>query len=197
MKTVDEIVRKMREFADGQEKNGYYDLRELSTDSFRAYADLIEKAVKNQFRDTTKTMLEEVAVSILETATPTREKYSQVGNAAAMREALEDARRFVLASAQRTDRDLLIMDEKRGAYVLTPKEILIKIDDALSAPPMEASNIARLRNIIDNISRLNDEWFDTFPTEEGQTGIHDAIICEVVEADKILAAANGETDGSM
>ena len=65
----------------------------------------------------------------------TREKYSQVGNAAAMREALEYARRFVSASAQRTDRDLLIMDEKRGAYVLTPKETLIKIDAALSAPP--------------------------------------------------------------
>ena len=58
-----------------------------------------------------------------------------LGNAAKMREALEDARRFVSASAQRTDRDLLIMDEKRGAYVLTPKETLIKIDAALSAPP--------------------------------------------------------------
>ena len=60
---------------------------------------------------------------------------NHLGNTAKMREALEDARRFVSASTQRTDRDLLIMDEKRGAYVLTPKETLIKIDAALSAPP--------------------------------------------------------------
>ena len=53
---------------------------------------------------------------------------------------------------------------------------------------MEASDIARLRNIINNISRLNDEWFDTFPTDEGQTGIHDALMYEIIEADNILAA---------
>ena len=53
---------------------------------------------------------------------------------------------------------------------------------------MEASNIAMLRNIMKNISRLNDEWFDTFPTDEGQTGIHDALMYEVMEADKILSA---------
>ena len=53
---------------------------------------------------------------------------------------------------------------------------------------MEVSNIAMLRNIMNNISRLNDEWFDTFPTDEGQTGIHDALMYEVMEADKILSA---------
>ena len=63
------------------------------------------------------------------------ENSSQVGNAAAMREALNEARRFVLASAQRADRDLLVSDEKRGVYVLTPKDTLAKIDAALSAPP--------------------------------------------------------------
>lgn len=179
--TIADILREMRNvwavnyWSEGcKTMNGDYpDVVSITTAEL---ADRIEAAAKRQFREVTKTI-----------------PHEEVGNAAAMREALEDARRFVLASAQRTDRDLLIMDEKRGAYVLTPKEILIKIDDALSAPPMEASNIARLRNIIDNISRLNDEWFDTFPTEEGQTGIHDAIICEIVEADKILAAAKGET----
>lgn len=48
MKTVDGILREMRDFADGQEKNNYYDLREMSTDSFRAYADRIEAAVKHK-----------------------------------------------------------------------------------------------------------------------------------------------------
>ena len=65
----------------------------------------------------------------------TREKSSQVGNAAKMREALNEARRFVFASAQRADRDLLVSDEKRGVYVLTPKDTLVKIDAALSAQP--------------------------------------------------------------
>ena len=61
---------------------------------------------------------------------------NRFGNAAKMREALEEARRFVSASAHRTDRDLIVMDdEKRGVYVLCPKDTLIKIDAALSAPP--------------------------------------------------------------
>jgi hypothetical protein len=52
-----------------------------------------------------------------------------------MRKALLEARRFVWTSAQRTDRDLLVIsDEKRGPYVLSPKETLVKIDAALSAP---------------------------------------------------------------
>jgi hypothetical protein len=98
METIDNILREMRDFADRQEKNGYYDLREMSTDSLRACADLIEAAVKNQFRDTTKTMphlrevtkMEEVAVAENATTTPTRDKSSRVGNAAKMREALEE-----------------------------------------------------------------------------------------------------------
>ena len=60
---------------------------------------------------------------------------NQLGNAAKMREALNETRRFVLASAQRADRDLLVSDEKRGVYVLTPKDTLVKIDAAISAPP--------------------------------------------------------------
>ena len=61
---------------------------------------------------------------------------NRLNNTAAMREALQEARRFVSASAHRTDRDLLVMDdEKRGVYVLCPKDTLIKIDAALSAHP--------------------------------------------------------------
>lgn len=48
MKVVDDILRKMREFADGQEKNKYSVLREMSTDSFRAYAERIEAAANRQ-----------------------------------------------------------------------------------------------------------------------------------------------------
>ena len=187
--TIADIVRMIRKSQNGN-------VHTISPKEAYALADRIEAAAKREIEDA----IASTVVAAAKIASEVYEPHIQsepVGNTAKMREALEYARRFVSASAQRTDRDLLIMDEKRGAYVLTPKETLIKIDDALSAPPMEASNIARLRNIIDNISRLNDEWFDTFPTEEGQTGIHDAITCEVVEADKILAEAKGETDGSM
>ena len=129
--TIADIVSEMR----NESHAGDASCLEWVGAKMRSYSDRIEAAANHQFRDTTKMIPEEVAVSKMETTTPTCEKSSQVGNTAAMREALEDARRFVSASAQRTDRDLLIMDEKRGAYVLTPKETLIKIDAALSSPP--------------------------------------------------------------
>ena len=49
-----------------------YDLRALSADSLRAYADIIEKVVRNQFRDATKTIPEKVAVAENATTTPRR-----------------------------------------------------------------------------------------------------------------------------
>ena len=52
---------------------------------------------------------------------------------------------------------------------------------------MEAGDRKELRVILDNINVLNDEWFDTFQTNEGQTGIHDALEYEITKADKILA----------
>ena len=90
--TVSDIMSEMREYADSMEKHLIYDLSECSTDYLRVLADRIEEAVNRQFRDVTKMIqYEEVAVSKMETTTPTREKSSQVGNAAAMREALEAA----------------------------------------------------------------------------------------------------------
>ena len=70
MKTVDNILRGMRRIADEEERGDCYDLRGLGTDSLRSYADLIEEAMKRELE-------------------ATRDKSSQVGNAAAMREALE------------------------------------------------------------------------------------------------------------
>ena len=52
---------------------------------------------------------------------------------------------------------------------------------------MDASDKKELRVILDNIDVLNDEWFDTFPTDEGQTCIHDSLEYEIVKANKILA----------
>ena len=63
------ILEEMRDFADGQEKNNYYDLREMGTDSFRAYADRIEAAVVRENRTCKESL--------------------QVGNAAKLRLALE------------------------------------------------------------------------------------------------------------
>ena len=59
---------------------------------------------------------------------------------------------------------------------------------------MEASDIKELRVILDNINVLNDEWFDTFPTDEGQTGIHDSLEYEIVKANKILAKRPRQCD---
>ena len=52
---------------------------------------------------------------------------------------------------------------------------------------MDAIDKKELRVILDNIDVLNDEWFDTFPTDEGQTCIHDLLEYEIVKANKILA----------
>lgn len=59
---------------------------------------------------------------------------------------------------------------------------------------MDSSDRKELRVILDNINVLNDEWFDTFPTDEGQTGIHDALEYEIVKADKILAKRPRQCD---
>lgn len=52
---------------------------------------------------------------------------------------------------------------------------------------MEASDRKELRVILDNIDALNDEWLDTFPTDDGQTSIHDSLEYEIIKANKILA----------
>ena len=46
--TIADILAEMRDFANRQEKNNCYDLREMGTDSLRAYADRIESEVKRK-----------------------------------------------------------------------------------------------------------------------------------------------------
>ena len=50
-----------------------------------------------------------------------------------VREALEEARRFVFQSSKRADRDLLILDDQ-GPRILQPQDTLAKIDAALALP---------------------------------------------------------------
>ena len=51
MKTVDNILRRMRRLADEAERGDCYDLRGLGTDSLRAYADRIEEAHKREIAE--------------------------------------------------------------------------------------------------------------------------------------------------
>ena len=46
--TIADILAEMRDFANRQEKNDCYDLREMGTDSLRAYADRIEVAERRE-----------------------------------------------------------------------------------------------------------------------------------------------------
>ena len=88
------------------------------------YADRIEAAANHRFREVTKMIPhEEVAYAKTETATPTSEKSSAVGNAAEMREALMEAS-IALSSA--THHHLTEDDAK---------ECLAVIESALSKPP--------------------------------------------------------------
>ena len=86
--TVADIMSEMREYADNMEKHLLYDLRECATDYLRVLADRIE-AADHRFREITKMIPhEEAAAAEMETTTPTSEKSSVVGDAAAMHEAL-------------------------------------------------------------------------------------------------------------
>lgn len=121
--TVADIMSEMREYADSMEKHLLYDLRECPTDYLRVLADRIETAVMYQFREVAKMIPhEEVAVSKMETTTPTCEKSSQVGNAAKMRKAL-----------------LLALVFANGMYKTTKCKEYLKVEEtieaALSAPP--------------------------------------------------------------
>lgn len=81
-------------------------------------------SAKHQFREVTKMIShEEVDVSKMETTTPTREKSSAVGNAAAMREALEAA--FPIMRA-------CLFDYYNTTDV---KKVVGEMKAALSAPP--------------------------------------------------------------
>lgn len=92
MKTIYEIVCDMLRVADSAEKKHIYDLRELSSDSLRAYANLIKEAHKKELAYAVAAKCEvcdQVAVAKSATTTPTCEDSSQVGNAAKMYEALK------------------------------------------------------------------------------------------------------------
>lgn len=91
MKTVDEIVCDMLSVVDSVEKKHIYNLLELSSDSLRAYANLIKEAHKRELAEAVAAKCEvcdQVAVSKTETTTATCQDSLQVGNRLAMREAL-------------------------------------------------------------------------------------------------------------
>jgi hypothetical protein len=109
MKTIKEIVREMRRVA-----------------SLRAYADLIEEAHKRELAEAVAAKCEvcdQVAVSKTETTTATCKESLQVGNAAAMREALQRASDWFNGSGLSED-DLIEFDE-----------VCEHIEKALSTPP--------------------------------------------------------------
>ena len=82
-------------------------------------------SVNHQFREVAKMIPhEEVDVSKMETPTPTREKSSAVGNAAAMREALKKVRRVLHCAIVA---DILKGDDVNSAFN--------EVTAALSAPP--------------------------------------------------------------
>ena len=151
--TIADIVAEMR-IGDLCAEDTSASRPEYINDFLASYADRIEAAWEREIKATTEKSsrvgnadaVQEVAQEMLNTSMQavTTERINgwamrlaeaceqsvtdcnQLNNAAAMREALQEARRFVSASAHRTDRDLLVMDdEKRGVYVLCPKDTLL------------------------------------------------------------------------
>lgn len=97
MKRIDEILCEMR-----KDIPRVVDAKVI----LRNYADRIEAVVKHQFRDTTKLIPEEVVVAENATTTPTCEKSSQVGNAAAMFNALKQIDRIVWDKRRHTKEEV-------------------------------------------------------------------------------------------
>ena len=120
--TVADVVAAMRKDIDDGTVGIWSD---FGGEIARGYADRIEAAMRNQFRDVKKMIPhEEVAVSKMETTTPTSEKSSAVGNAAAMREALEQIHEL-LSIGWKPDTAMCIRYE--AAYQIAK--------EALAAPP--------------------------------------------------------------
>lgn len=111
----------------------------MSNEKHETVADNV--SVNHQFREVAKMIPhEEVDVSKMETTTPTREKSSAVGNAAAMRKALEKVRRVLHCAIVA---DILKGDDVNGAF----NEVIA----SLSAPP---------RNCDVGTAEEQDERFD-------------------------------------
>lgn len=86
--TIADIVSEMR----NEGHTGYSSCLGWVGVKMQRYADRIESAANHHFRKTTKMMThEEVAAAKMETAAPTSEKSSVVGDAQAMREAVKTA----------------------------------------------------------------------------------------------------------
>lgn len=118
--TIADIVSEMR----NEGHTGDSSCLEWFGAKMQRYAYRIEAAANRHFREVTKMMPhEEVAAEKTETSTPTSEKSSAVGDAAAMREALIEAS-IALSSA--THHHLTEDDAK---------ECLAVIESALSKPP--------------------------------------------------------------
>jgi hypothetical protein len=122
MKTVDEILREMRKMGENYSISESNDCRYVAYWLGTTFADRIEAAVKNQFRDTTKTM-PEVAVADSATTNPTSKDSLEVGNEAALREALENSNGLIEELAP------------FGEWYESAWEQIKENNAALSAPP--------------------------------------------------------------
>lgn len=111
METISDILREMRGYADKQERMGFYDLRDLATETLRVYADRIEEAVTK-------------------TETTTKESLG-VGNTAKLYEALEaiDKNTDLLDIAEN------IAPKLHPSHSFVAVQIRKIVRDALAAPP--------------------------------------------------------------
>ena len=129
--TIADIVSEMR----NESHAGDASCLEWVGAKMRSYSDRIEAAANHQFRDTTKMIPEEMAVSKMETTTPTCEKSSQVGNTAAMREALETITRIDTRRLKRLLCELVEAEILDGGQINRTISAVEKARQALSAPP--------------------------------------------------------------
>ena len=164
--TIEDIVKEMR--GNAEHNHALVEVSKYLTE----IADRIEAAANRQFREVAKMIPhEEVDVSKMETTTPTCEKSSADGNAAAMRKALSDAC-YAMFNFLKT---------QNGVYEEMAKA-LDKAKAALAAPPRNCDRFATLDDA------RNAFFADYVPDETCSSDTAFAIW--------IFDEVKGETDGS-
>ena len=171
--TIEDVVADIRAQNQGLPEDGYA-LSPLVCDLL-SFADRIEAAANRQFREGTKLIPhEEVDVSKMETTTPTREKSSSVGNAEAMREALEQILWCLGWMSDNAD-NKTIKD-----HLAKPIELA---KSALSAPPRNCDVLSDTQDALAAIHE--DRCYVNNPIDERRLTV-----------EWLFAKAKGATDGS-
>lgn len=126
METTSDILREMRGYSDKLERLGFYDLRNLATETLRVYADRIEAAYKRELYEADS--MEEIEVDKMDIKQVQLGRGCEMSNNQKLREACDYARDMCADAIHLIDAD----SRKLTEYL---KSVVTKMNAALAEPP--------------------------------------------------------------